>query len=70
MCDTYTNLRLALDRLEIEDVDMLDGTPLLDIKPYIAKFDNFQVTRCGWIDAVGKDAQTKADNRFFQEENK
>ncbi len=54
------------NRLEIEDVDMLDGTPLLDIKPYAAKFDHFPVTRCGWMDAVNKEAQTEADNRFFQ----
>jgi tRNA-Thr(GGU) m(6)t(6)A37 methyltransferase TsaA len=58
------------NRLEIEDVDMLDGTPLLDIKPYTNKFDHFQVNHCGWIDNVNKDAQTKADNRFFQKENK
>ncbi len=58
------------NRLEIEDVDMLDGTPLLDIKPYAAKFDHFPVTRCGWIDAADHQGQTKADNRFFQEENK
>lgn len=55
-------------RLEIEDVDMLDGTPLLDIKPYAAKFDHFPVARSGWMDTVEKDAQTKADNRFFQED--
>jgi tRNA-Thr(GGU) m(6)t(6)A37 methyltransferase TsaA len=56
------------NRLGIEDVDMLDGTPLLDIKPYAAKFDHFPVTRCGWIDAVSKDAQTKADERFFKKD--
>jgi len=58
------------NRLEIEDVDMLDGTLLLDIKPYVAKFDTFDVQRSGWTDAVGKDAQTNANNRFFSEENK
>lgn len=29
-------------------VDMLDGTPLLDIKPYIPSFDVFEVTKTGW----------------------
>ena len=57
------------NRLDIEDVDMLDGTPLLDIKPYITKFDYFQVTRCGWTDNV-TNKNTKADNRFFNKENK
>lgn len=28
--------------------DMLDGTPLLDIKPYIPEFDVFDVEKCGW----------------------
>lgn len=62
---------IAIDgnRLEIEDVDMLDGTPLLDIKPYIAKFDTFDVQRSGWTDTVTSE-HTKADNRFFKEEDK
>jgi len=57
------------NRLEIEDVDMLDGTPLLDIKPYVAKFDTFEVKRSGWTD-IATNENTKADNRFFSEENK
>ena len=55
------------NRLNIEDVDMLDGTPLLDIKPYVKKFDQWDVTRCGWTDHV-KNENTKADNRFYQED--
>jgi len=57
------------NRLEVEDVDMLDGTPLLDIKPYIAKFDTFDVQRSGWTDAVTGENK-KADNRFFNEDSK
>ena len=57
------------NKIEIEDVDMLDGTPLLDIKPYIAKFDTFAVQRSGWTDTV-VDENTNADNRFFKEEDK
>lgn len=56
------------NRLEIEDIDMLDGTPLLDIKPYVSKFDVFDVQRCGWTDAV-IDENITADNRFFNEES-
>jgi tRNA (adenine37-N6)-methyltransferase len=37
-------------RLEIEGVDMLDGTPLLDIKPYVAEFDVRTGTRTGWYE--------------------
>lgn len=34
--------------LEIEGVDMLDGTPLLDIKPYVPDFDAQVDVRTGW----------------------
>jgi tRNA-Thr(GGU) m(6)t(6)A37 methyltransferase TsaA len=40
--------------LEIEGVDVLDGTPLLDIKPYVADFDIRQDTRSGWYETRGK----------------
>jgi tRNA-Thr(GGU) m(6)t(6)A37 methyltransferase TsaA len=36
--------------LDIEGVDMLDGTPLLDIKPYVPEFDIRNGTRNGWYD--------------------
>jgi tRNA-Thr(GGU) m(6)t(6)A37 methyltransferase TsaA len=36
--------------LEVEGVDMLDGTPLLDIKPYIPDFDVRSNTRDGWYE--------------------
>ena len=32
------------------EVDVLDGTPLLDIKPYIKYFDQREDVTCGWID--------------------
>jgi tRNA-Thr(GGU) m(6)t(6)A37 methyltransferase TsaA len=36
--------------LEICGIDVLDGTPLLDIKPYISLFDRPENVRCGWFD--------------------
>jgi tRNA (adenine37-N6)-methyltransferase len=39
--------------LLVEDLDVLDGTPLLDIKPYVEKFDLRVGTRGGWTDEVG-----------------
>ena len=36
--------------LEISDVDMIDGTPLLDIKPLINKFDSRGCIKRGWVD--------------------
>ncbi|HTX44619.1 MAG TPA: tRNA (N6-threonylcarbamoyladenosine(37)-N6)-methyltransferase TrmO [Methanocella sp.] len=38
--------------LDISSVDVLDGTPLLDIKPYVAEFDRREGVRCGWYDAL------------------
>ncbi|HVP96826.1 tRNA (N6-threonylcarbamoyladenosine(37)-N6)-methyltransferase TrmO [Methanoregula sp.] len=51
--------------LSIEDVDVLDGTPLLDIKPYVPAFDSYPDERCGWLEQVAHHAQhTRSDDRF------
>jgi tRNA (adenine37-N6)-methyltransferase len=50
-------------RLRIAEVDILDDTPLLDIKPYVPHYDNYAVQRCGWIDSV-PDRPVVADARF------
>ena len=41
--------------LEIEGVDILDGTPLLDIKPYVPDFDVRLDTRVGWYETRSKE---------------
>ncbi len=38
------------NKLYFRNVDMLDGTPLLDIKPYCSKFDQRENVRCGWLE--------------------
>jgi len=38
--------------LHLRGVDVLDGTPLLDIKPYVSRFDCWRTTRDGWQDEV------------------
>jgi len=40
--------------LDIEGVDVLDGTPLLDIKPYVPDFDERTATRTGWYETRTK----------------
>jgi tRNA-Thr(GGU) m(6)t(6)A37 methyltransferase TsaA len=40
--------------LHIEDVDMIDGSPVLDIKPYVPYADAFPDARAGWLDAEAK----------------
>jgi tRNA (adenine37-N6)-methyltransferase len=47
--------------LTIEGADMLDGTPLLDIKPYIPKFDAISSASEGWT--AGKDWRPKPEGR-------
>jgi tRNA-Thr(GGU) m(6)t(6)A37 methyltransferase TsaA len=51
--------------LRIEGVDLVDGTPVLDIKPYVRDFDDQTEVRCGWLDEV-KGRETTADGRFEQ----
>lgn len=42
--------------LHLDCVDILDGTPLLDIKPYAGRFDRIESTRNGWHDGVDDEA--------------
>jgi len=51
--------------LHVENVDILDGTPLLDIKPYIPDFDVYEVEKIGWITRhSGMIHRPKSDSRF------
>jgi tRNA-Thr(GGU) m(6)t(6)A37 methyltransferase TsaA len=51
--------------LEVDGVDMLDGTPLLDIKPYVPEFDNHAEIRIGWLEAHrGRSRRHRSDRRF------
>jgi tRNA-Thr(GGU) m(6)t(6)A37 methyltransferase TsaA len=49
--------------LKVADLDILDGTPLLDIKPYVPAFDAFPSAAAGWLDTSGTDRR-RADERF------
>lgn len=51
--------------LTIENVDILDGTPLLDIKPYVPAFDQVSDTRIGWLQGLDHGMKTqRSDQRF------
>jgi len=55
--------------LDIENVDILDGTPLLDIKPYVPEFDQQQTCRIGWLEqARGKVRNKRSDERFRKDQ--
>jgi tRNA (adenine37-N6)-methyltransferase len=45
---------LRVDRftLHVEEIDLLDGTPILDVKPYVPYADAFPGARAGWIDEI------------------
>jgi tRNA (adenine37-N6)-methyltransferase len=52
-------------RLLVKGVDILDGTPLFDIKPYVAPFDRVDNSRSGWIKAQKDEiSEKRSDNRF------
>ncbi len=53
--------------LTIENVDLLDGTPLLDIKPYVPAFDAFFSAKAGWLDQNSKNVgSARSDKRFSE----
>ena len=62
---------VRLDRIEggtlyISNLDILDGTPLLDIKPYVPHFDCEENIRVGWLEGKShKGEDTRADDRFY-----
>jgi len=52
--------------LYIKDVDIVDGTPLLDIKPYVTEFDTRKVEKIGWLKKnVNKLSRARDDGRFL-----
>ncbi len=61
---------VQLDKVEnnilyINNVDMLDGTPLLDIKPYIPEFDAQDNVRTGWFTKTREAvSRRRSDDRF------
>lgn len=58
-------LKIEGNILHIDDLDILDGTPLLDIKPYVPEFDNRDNVKSGWLEKnVDKLSSTQDDGRF------
>jgi tRNA-Thr(GGU) m(6)t(6)A37 methyltransferase TsaA len=52
--------------LYLDGVDILDGTPLLDIKPYVARFDCVQTLRNGWQDEVDEETARQRGKRRYR----
>ena len=52
--------------LHLDGVDILDGTPLLDIKPYTTKFDLVETARNGWQDDVDEETARQRGRRGYR----
>lgn len=51
--------------LFIQDMDIIEGTPLLDIKPYVSELDYRNTRKIGWLQKnIGKVSDTRDDGRF------
>jgi len=52
--------------VHLSNVDVLDGTPVLDIKPYVPKFDVWETGRIGWMTGKAPTADIcRSDDRFL-----
>jgi tRNA (Thr-GGU) A37 N-methylase len=49
----------------VDNVDIVDGTPLLDIKPYVPDFDAPSAGSIGWLTGKTKAMQVKKSDRRF-----
>jgi len=59
-------VRIEDNILYVSDIDILDGTPLLDIKPYIRRFDSRETVKSGWQDSVTDDEAAVRGLRDFK----
>jgi tRNA-Thr(GGU) m(6)t(6)A37 methyltransferase TsaA len=51
--------------LDVSGIDLLDGTPVLDMKPYVPEFDAISAERSGWLQhAAQRVHEVRADARF------
>ncbi|MCD6571945.1 MAG: tRNA (N6-threonylcarbamoyladenosine(37)-N6)-methyltransferase TrmO, partial [Thermoplasmata archaeon] len=58
-------VKIKGNMIYIKDVDIVDGTPLLDIKPYVPEFDLREVNRIGWLEKnIYKLPSSRDDGRF------
>ena len=61
--------KIEVNVLYIQNVDIVDGTPLIDIKPYVPEFDSTENISIGWLqDSRHRIPRAKSDGRFAGEE--
>lgn len=55
------------NKLYVKDIDIVNGTPLLDIKPFVGEFDQVEIIKKGWLEKnIGKLSQSCDDERFIK----
>ena len=52
--------------LHVKDIDIIDGTPLFDIKPYIKRFDSRENVKSGWQDTILDDTAISRGVREYK----
>jgi tRNA (Thr-GGU) A37 N-methylase len=58
-------VRIDNNQVHVDGVDVLNGTPLLDIKPFVPEFESVQDVRIGWLEQVrDKIRNQRSDDRF------
>lgn len=64
-CSIVEVVRVEGRRVYVKGLDILNETPLLDMKPYVEKFDSVSHTRSGWLtENAKKSTVLRSDNRF------
>jgi len=59
-------VKIDFNKLEIANVDIIDGTPLLDIKPYIEEMNGAEGIRIGWLSEYIDEMKTKKSDKRFK----
>ena len=60
-------IKVEGNMLHVRDMDIVDGTPLLDIKPYVPEFDMRDVKKRGWLEKNICELPTSRDDGRFAE---
>lgn len=59
-------IHIEMNRLEVENIDIIDGTPLLDIKPYIPDMNEANHCKVGWLANYLKEINSKKSDKRFE----
>ena len=55
-------------RVRVAEADLLDGTPVLDLKPYVPAADAFPDAAAGWVASQAPDRREVAESPLFREQ--